>query len=374
MTHPPAERRHHPHSPEDKPVERISSRTTTAVLVAVAVFLYAIQWILLPFVIAGILAYVCTPAVEFLARRTRLPRILFAVLFFAILLGLVVLAGFLAVPVLSQQVVSLATDLEGTVESLVRRVAGDGPVHLLGTTTTAHDLTQQIVSSIRDVVAQPGKLALLAGLSFGAFFYCILTFVLLFYFLVDGRRIGDGVFLMIPPRQRPLMIEIWRKLDPVLKRYFIGVGIVVVYASSAAYVGLGVILGLHYSIFLAIITGILELIPVIGPGASAVIAGLVALQSATSIWSILAYVIYAILLRVSIDQLLGPVVLGRAAHVHPTLVIFCFLSGGLLFGIPGIIMALPVAIAIKTVLASLYEEPGPTDEDYDKASSTKKTA
>jgi predicted PurR-regulated permease PerM len=101
-----------------------------------------------------------------------------------------------------------------------------------------------------------------------------------------------------------------------------------------------------------------------------VIAGLVALRGATSAWNILAYVIYAILLRVSIDQLLGPIVLGRAARVHPTLVIFCFLSGGLLFGIPGIIMALPVALAVKTVLASLYDEPGPTDEEYGEETSS----
>jgi len=49
-------------------------------------------------------------------------------------------------------------------------------------------------------------------------------------------------------------------------------------------------------------------------------------------------------LRLSIDQLLGPVVLGRAARLHPTMIIFCFLSGGLLFGIAGMILAVPVAL------------------------------
>ncbi|TMJ43739.1 MAG: AI-2E family transporter [Alphaproteobacteria bacterium] len=70
-----------------------------------------------------------------------------------------------------------------------------------------------------------------------------------------------------------------------------------------------------------------------------------------------AYAIYATALRLSIDQLLGPVVLGHAARLHPSVIIFCFLAGGLLFGIPGVIMAVPVALAIKVSLATIYDEP-----------------
>jgi predicted PurR-regulated permease PerM len=64
-------------------------------------------------------------------------------------------------------------------------------------------------------------------------------------------------------------------------------------------------------------------------------------------------------LRLSIDQMVGPIVLGRAAHVHPVLIIFCFLAGGVLFGIPGLIIAVPVALLIRSTLATLY---GDADE------------
>jgi predicted PurR-regulated permease PerM len=104
-------------------------------------------------------------------------------------------------------------------------------------------------------------------------------------------------------------------------------------------------------------TGLLEMIPVIGPVTSAVIAGLVAVRYATGIGNIIGYAVYATVLRLSIDELIGPVVLGRAAHVHPVMVIFCFLAGGVLFGIPGVIMAIPVALAAKHSLAVLYDEP-----------------
>jgi predicted PurR-regulated permease PerM len=62
-------------------------------------------------------------------------------------------------------------------------------------------------------------------------------------------------------------------------------------------------------------------------------------------------------LRLSIDQLLGPIVLGKASRVHPVGVIFCFLAGGMLFGIVGIILAVPVALVVRTTLAILYDEP-----------------
>jgi predicted PurR-regulated permease PerM len=50
-------------------------------------------------------------------------------------------------------------------------------------------------------------------------------------------------------------------------------------------------------------------------------------------------------------------VLGTAARVHPVLIIFCFLSGGILFGVVGVIMAVPVALIVKVTLATLYDEP-----------------
>src|SRR5262249_26613985 len=101
------------------------------------------------------------------------------------------------------------------------------------------------------------------------------------------------------------------------------------------------------------------MIPVIGPVSAAVLAGLVALHQAQSVEAIIAYAIYATVLRLSIDQLLGPVVLGHAARLHPTIIIFCFISGGLLFGIAGLIMAVPVALSIKGTLGALYHQAAP---------------
>ena len=150
------------------------------------------------------------------------------------------------------------------------------------------------------------------------------------------------------------MARIWTRLDPGLLRYFIGVLAIVVYATVAAYIGLGVILGINHAVFLAVLTGFVEIVPVVGPTSAAILAGLVSLRTATGLISIVEYAAYATLLRLSIDQIVGPIVLGRAAHVHPVLIIFCFLAGGVVLGIPGVILAVPVALVVKSTLATVY--------------------
>ena len=62
-------------------------------------------------------------------------------------------------------------------------------------------------------------------------------------------------------------------------------------------------------------------------------------------------------LPASIDQLVGPLVLGRAAKVHPVVIIFSFLAGAVLFGAIGLLLAVPVAASIKIVLSIYYSEP-----------------
>jgi predicted PurR-regulated permease PerM len=207
------------------------------------------------------------------------------------------------------------------------------------------------------VLQQGGTVATLAAFAFGGIFGVFLTLTLLAYFLASGRQVLRGLLRLFPPDWRPLTARIFDTLRPILFRYFAGIAAVVVYAGCAAYIGLGLFLGLRHAAFLAALTGLLEVLPVVGPALSAVIAGLVAVQEAKSLWSIAAYVIYASGLGLSIDQLVGPLVLGNAARVHPTLVIFCFLAGGALFGIAGVILAVPFALTVKVTLAMIYREP-----------------
>lgn len=338
--------------------ERSSRVTAVAVMVAaVVVFLYLVRSILLPFVVTGIIAYVCTPLVDGFAARIRLPRWLFALCLVLVLMAAVALFGWLAVPPMLHQMVRLAGDLSGAIQGFLEALIGKRAFSLLGVPIDAASLATRAVAGLRGWLAEDSHIGDLVAYSGAGFFGAILAWVLLGYFLIDAHRIARGALWLVPPGHRPFILEVWSDLDPLLRRYFIGVALVVVYASCAAYFGLGIALGLHHAVFLALLTGFLEVIPVVGPAAAAVIAGLFAVRQAASAWDIVAYIVYATALRVSIDQFFGPIVLGRAARVRPIVVIFCFLSGGVLFGIVGVILAVPIALTVKVVLANLYGEP-----------------
>jgi predicted PurR-regulated permease PerM len=356
-------RTQHP-APEDSAhgrIERFSNLTTLTVIVGLVLFLYLVRDVLLPFAVAGIVAFVATPLIDWLAARTRVPRWLYALGILCTLLGLAALLGWLGGPPLLRELRQVAGNLQGAVTGFLRVLLGNDTLNLMGERLDAAALGAMVAHEAQSWLAQGGRVLELAALGVAGFFGAILTVVLLGYFLLDAHRIGRGLAWLIPPRSRALSSRIGRDLEPVLRRYFLGVGLVVLYASTVAYIGLGLVLKIHHAAFLALITGLLELIPFVGPAASAVIAGLVAVQQASSGWSIIAYCVYATALRISIDQFFGPLVLGAAAYVPPVLVIFCFLSGGLLFGIVGVMLSVPVALSIKVLLGVIYQEsePGP---------------
>jgi len=330
------------------------ARAVILAAAALAIFLYFIKLILLPFILPAILAYICTPAIDWLTKRTRWPRLVFAIGFFLVIIGIGILFGVFAAERVADEAKSLAFDLQGMLQRLVGDATGNRPVQIFGHTVDPQQIVTLTLDRIADWVGQTDQLALFASVGvalIASFFLCV---VLLFYFLTSGEGIARGLLWIVPPHRRGLVRRIWARLDPVLTRYFVGMIVVVIYATSASYVGLGFFLDIHHAVLLALLTGILETVPFIGPLAAAIIAGLVSLQTATGFMSILDYALYATALRLSIDQLVGPIVLGAAARLHPVLIIFCFLAGGVVFGIPGVILAVPVALLIKSTLATLY--------------------
>jgi predicted PurR-regulated permease PerM len=328
-------------------------RTAVIALAALAVFLYLIQPILLPFVVAGIVAYVCSPLLDWLAGRTRLPRALFAVLLFILLLGLAGLVVATAGQHLIAETRTTIGELQGTLEQLLREANGGSPIQIVNLSIgpeTVHDAFDRI----GDWFSQPDHVALLTGYGLMTIIGIFLTAILLIWFLITGPSVARGLFWLVPPSRRELVSRIWVKLDPALKHYFIGVAATVVYATLASYVGLAIFLDLNHAVLLALLTGIAETLPFIGSTAVAIIAGLVALHTATGIMSIGAFTLYATALRLSIDQVVAPLVLGRAANVHPVLIIFCFLAGAMTFGVAGVILSVPVALTIKITLETIY--------------------
>jgi predicted PurR-regulated permease PerM len=131
---------------------------------------------------------------------------------------------------------------------------------------------------------------------------------------------------------------------------------VVLYTAVAGWIGFGLLFHLPQAVLLSVAVGVLELIPAVGPMTSMTLVGLTGLQQ-TSTAGLIFLMGYAVALRLSIDNLVGPLVLGRSVKVHPVVVMFAFVCGAMLFGVIGLLFAVPVAACIRLILDHYYAEP-----------------
>ena len=182
--------------------------------------------------------------------------------------------------------------------------------------------------------------------------------VVLFYLLQSGRRVAEGVLWLAPPPYRPILRAHGRRIEPMLRQYVRGLLLVVAYASGAAWLVLGPVFHLPFAAVLAVTVGVLELVPVVGPAASMALIGGGAVLDGGGPWAVFGAMAFAVGLRLSIDEIVGPLVLGRAVSLPPVVIIVAFLVGSALFGVLGALLAVPVAASVKIVLAALYGEDG----------------
>src|SRR6202040_2148286 len=183
----PAIRADHEH------VERMSTWMGILLVVLAALLINQLQWVLLPFAIAGLLAYICTPAIEWLAKRTRLPRALFAVAAFLALLLSASLLAMLGVPSMIDGLRAMVTDLQGIVTDAVRGAIGSAKVTLMGEAMNAEEIAQAVMANVRAWLADAGRIAVLGTAAFATMIGAILTFVLLFYLLLSGPAVARGL-------------------------------------------------------------------------------------------------------------------------------------------------------------------------------------
>lgn len=321
-----------------------------AIVAITLIVTYWLRYVLLPFVIAGAIAFVATPPINFIRAKIKLPRWLIALGIFIVLLAVITFLIWWAEIIVLPQLVSMASNAEATVQKFLEQAAPKSPVHFNPTATK-----NLIFTSINEFLFNPGNFFLLAGGSFATVIGFFMTLVLLIYFLLDGPRIARGLLWLVPPALRPGALDVGRRVYPVLLRYIAGVFLIVIYTTLIAWIAIGAILRLPHAPLLSVAIGILEIIPVIGPVISGILLALVAINYGSFSLAI-GLAGFAVAMRLTVDQVVGPIILGKAVTVHPVVIIFAFLAGGSMFGILGVILAVPIAAVCKVLIAYAYNE------------------
>jgi predicted PurR-regulated permease PerM len=334
--------------------------------IALALVLYLARSVLAPFIVAGALAYMFSPVVDQVHRRFRVHR---AALSLGLVLALMALVAALVWFLETRLVVEVRALGEAgpdIVDSAFVRLLGNDSFRFLGQRVDPHELAARTNVALDEFLGSPSDAFHAAERALGALVKTLLTFLAFFYMLLDGRRVGVYSLRFIPEGQRPHVVSVAEQIHVVLGQFLRGQLILVALMSLVTFIVLEFAFHLPYALPIAVITGLLEVIPLIGPVVAAILAAGVALVyegPGLAVWVIVAYTV----LRQLEDQLVMPIVVGRSVHLHPLVTTFAVLVGGTTAGVLGAIMAVPAAAAIRVTLDYAFPGQIPEAEREDRA-------
>jgi predicted PurR-regulated permease PerM len=311
---------------------------------------YQVRGVLLLIYVSGLLAIGFSPIVRLIERQKmlpigphRFPRWLAILILYVVILGTITAIGFL----IYQPLVSQAQQLGKALPDMFDR----GQQWLIERGVLSEHLTWQQAFARADVSggerAVGTVFSALTGVV-GGIFGLLTILILTFYLLVEGSRLRQVLLTLFARRNREQVdaaaTEITRKVSAWLGGQLL-LGFVI---GTTSAVGLW-LLDVPYFYVLALISGIGEMIPVVGPILAAIpaviVAGSVSLQKA------LFVIVFFVVQQQFENHVLVPKVMERQVGVSAVTVILALLIGGNLLGIPGALLAVPTAAIIQVLIA-----------------------
>lgn len=321
----------------------------------VLAFLYFIRDAVAPFVVAGVLAYILVPVVEAVCKRFRAPRGVVVLLLYAAL----VVAGaafFLALePMVARETQELVQNSPAILESLFTQTLGSEQVQLLGATVSARTVAAGLLAAARDALGRPTEALHVAEALVHGVFNVFLVLIVLFYLLLDWERLIAFAVRFVPAGHRERVGQLAARVHAILGRYVRGQVYLVILMAAVTWVVLSPVFHLRFALPIALATGMLEVIPLVGPVVAATVAASVALTQGGPQFA-LGVVIFYTIARQAEDQIVMPLVVGRAVHLHPVATVLAVLCGGALAGILGMVLAVPAAATIAVLVDEVWPE------------------
>jgi len=316
--------------------------------------LYLLGPILSPFLFAAILAYICNPIVERLARR-KVPRALAATLTLMLLAAVATVLLVILLPLVVRQVRAVIEQtpvyLEWArthLEPFARRTLGvQLDVQLLKDWVTEH------VAELQNFAVRLLPSIKTGGLALVEFaLNLILVPVVLFYLLRDWDKLVRNIDLMIPRRWHAETKKLFHDIDRVLGEFLRGQLLVMLLMGLFYTVALWLV-GLEYALAVGLIAGLLTFIPFVGVITGLVLATLTSLlqfDTYTPLYWVWGIFFVANMLE---GYVFVPLLVGDRIGLHPVAVIFALLAFGQLFGFFGVLLALPASAALLVYLRHL---------------------
>jgi predicted PurR-regulated permease PerM len=318
-----------------------------AAVVAVAFALASIGDVLLLIFVSTFSIAVLSPVVDAMERRLPWGRALCATM---LVLGIVVVGiGF--VVVLLQALVDGVRNFSHALPALVDKARHSDLGALVNGQSGGLDVLKQHTGDITSGLGKAsGGLAHVGVSAFGVVTLVFSVTFLTLFGLIDEPRVRSGIGSLLYRDSRERYERLTERIIKTTSRYMLG-NLAISVICGAVYGITAVILGLPHAFALAVIAGILDLIPNIGALLAGIIIGIVALS--VSLGALIAFVIVIVLYQQIENYVLQPTIIGRAASVSGFTVLVSVLVFGSLFGVIGAIIGVPISAALQIVAEEL---------------------
>jgi predicted PurR-regulated permease PerM len=328
--------------------------------------------ILPPLLLTTVIVYVLAPIVSALSDR-GCPRWLGTLLAYLIAIAAMGVVVAVLVPMVNDQFRVFVDNLPELVNelgaTLNRRLAPFG-VHLpIGEAINGDALSASIERALEGggLTTLAGVIGGLSGLAVGLL-QVVIVFalgpVIAFYMLVDLPRLGRWVRGLIPPRHRDEAIEVALRLHNVVGGFIRGQLLVALFVGVATSIGLAVV-GLPFWLLIGVIAGLTNLIPLLGPLVAGALGLSIALVNDGIGLALLVLVVMVVVQQVD-NHVVSPVVMGRHVQVHPLVVLLALVVAGTVYGLLGLLIAVPLVAAGNVLVTHFWHTRVPwagTDAD-----------
>lgn len=304
------------------------------------VFLYLISSVLLTIFVAFIIAAAVDGPVDWLAKK-GVRRLLATAIVYAVAISVFASALYLIVPTLAQQVGILAVNLPSYLTKLGANVQ-------IIQEKIGIDALQNVLDKASNQLA--GATSNIFGTAiniFGGIFSFIIIIVISVYLVANDKALKDFILSISPSEQQSYVLSLVERIQNKLGAWLRGQLVLMAIMGVLIYIGL-TILGVKYALTLALLAGLLEIIPYLGPVLSAIPAIILAFMQAP-ILGVLTLLLFIVAQALE-NHLIVPQIMKRVVGLNPLVIIISLIVGAQLAGVLGATVAVPIAATASVFL------------------------
>ena len=323
----------------------------------VLVFLYKIQSVIVYIAIAAVISLVGRPIVLFLRRKLKFNNTIAVVVTMLVFIGL--LAGLIGmfIPLITDQGKNLALldfdQLERNIDNLYQQIVNYFEFNNIDVEQSIKD--SNILSKLDFSLIPNFFNSLVSGLgSFSIGLFSVLF--ISFFFLKDSKLFEDGIMIFVPEGKEMRSKRSWNKIKDLLSRYFVGL-IFQILILFIIYTIVLLIFGIDNAVVIAFLCALLNLVPYVGPLVSGFLMLVLSMSSnlgenfSDVILPKTTYVMIGFIIAQLVDNFFSqPIIFSKSVKSHPLEIFLIIIIAGILFGIVGMIVAVPAYTAIKVIL------------------------